>query len=1161
MAERPMASDDDEEAGQFDQLEEEDEGEGVEELGDADEEDDDGEDGQDEYEKHGFIADDVEDEEPEENEVWESDEERHKEKKRVSEKNFVLDEDDYELLEDKNITVHRPRAESKNFKRLKKAKINAEAGSTGVSDEQEYDGVGRGGRTAEKKLELNLFGGDDGGPLEDEEQIEEMEDGDMADDDDEMADFIVDEDMDESGQPVRQTPGVPSSALQEVNEIFGDVEELLKHRKHQLDSSFEERMRRIEDEFEPTILEHKFMTEHDEAICRIDEPERMLLTERSLGLSERDTTDLVDRMDEEAKWIFSQIESGSSTLPLFAKKLVDGVPEVSIKEEHIHNFLHFTHQEKRDVPFIAMYRKDECRSLLMDPQQDEGYEWNLGQPVLKWHQVLWAIHDLDKKWRLLQKRKSALLIYYNKRFEEESCSVYDETRLGLNRQLFESIIKALTNAESEQEVDDVDSKFCLHFPPGVVVVDEGQYKTPKPKSLHSICSKAGLWEVASKFGYNSEQFGLQISLREIRVDVLEDWKETPEDMASSFTCAMFETPQAVLKGARHMAAVEISCEPVVRKHFRSIYFDHAVVSTCPTTDGNAIIDSFHEFASVKWLKNKPLNKFVDAQWLLIQKAEEEKLLQVTVKLPEENLNKLVSDSLEKYLSMGVSEFAQLWNEQRKQILQDSIFTFILPSLEKEARSSLTCRSKSWLLLEHGRHLFNKVSVAPYQRIENDLGSDDEAAPRVMACCWGPGKPPTTFVMLDSFGEVLDILEAGSISLRSKNVNDQLRKENDQERLKRFMTEHQPQVVVLGAVNLSCIRLKDDIYEIIFRMVEENPRDLGHEMDGLIGLSVVYGDESLPRLYENSRISSDQLPAQSGVVKRAVALGRYLQNPLAMVATLCGPDREILSWKLNPLEKFLAADEKYEVIEQIMVDVTNQVGLDLNLAISHEWLFAPLQFISGLGPRKAAYLQKSLVRDSAISSRKDLYEDHCLGNNIFENASGFMRVRRSGLAADGSRSFDLLDDTRIHPLNYITAEEMAIDICREYCGDDNVIEMAVENLRQGPDVLKSFNVDAYAQDKNRFAVREILRTIKLELIQGYQDWRRQFEEPSMYEEFFMISGETEDTLAEGRTVQATVGRVQSSRAICLLESGLVGMLAREDYSDDWKDSDLTEKLVA
>lgn len=58
----------------------------------------------------------------------------------------------------------------------------------------------------------------------------------------------------------------------------------------------------------------------------------------------------------------------------------------------------------------------------------------------------------------------------------------------------------------------------------------------------------------------------------------------------------------------------------------------------------------------------------------------------------------------------------------------------------------------------------------------------------------------------------------------------------------------------------CLLVFSSLCQIIFKMVEENPRDVGHDMDGL---SIVYGDESLPRLYENSRISSDQLPGQSG----------------------------------------------------------------------------------------------------------------------------------------------------------------------------------------------------------------------------------------------------------------------------------------------------------
>lgn len=261
------------------------------------------------------------------------------------------------------------------------------------------------------------------------------------------------------------------------------------------------------------------------------------------------------------------------------------------------------------------------------------------------------------------------------------------------------------------------------------------------------------------------------------------------------------------------AAVEISCEPGVRKHVRSIFMDNAVVSTSPIPDGNTAIDSFHQFAGVKWLRDKPLNRFEDAQWLLIQKAEEEKLLKVTIKLPEVILEKLISDSNDYYLSDGVSKSAQLWNEQRKLILHEAFYTNLLPSMEKEARSLLTSRAKAWLLSEYGRLLWDKVSVSPYQRKENDLNSDEEAAPRVMACCWGPGKPATTFVMLDSSGEVLDVLHAGSLNLRGLSVTEQQRKKNDQQRVQKFMMDHQPNVVVLGAANLSCTRLKEDIYEV------------------------------------------------------------------------------------------------------------------------------------------------------------------------------------------------------------------------------------------------------------------------------------------------------------------------------------------------------------
>ncbi|XP_017246886.2 transcription elongation factor SPT6 homolog isoform X3 [Daucus carota subsp. sativus] len=1114
------------------------------------EEDDEDETGQDEYENDGFIVDDEEQEEG-----GDSDEEMQKKrrrKKRESQKNYVLDEDDYELLEDNNVTgFRRPEQESKKFKRLKKAQRDHHSGLSGGN---EFDRSGR------DVLQHSLFGDDE--ELEDIAEEEQLEEDNELGDEDDLGDFIVEEDLDEHGAPMRrdvtkkkprQAQGVSSSALQEAHDIFGNVDDLLKRRAYH-----DGRKERTGGGVDPTIIAEKYMTEKDDLIRNTDFPERWQIFEHSTGPPPTDESSI----DEESTWICNELRN---MIHLFGR--IVEISELSIVKEDVMRFLDFIHIQKLDVPFIAMYRKDECPSLFKDPEQLEAdalQNISDGKPALMWHKILWTILDLDKKWLLLQKRKSALQLYYKKRYAEESRIIDDETRLNFIRQLFDSVTKSLKAAVSEREVDDVDSKFNLHFPPGEVGDVNGQYKRPKRRSQYSSCSKAGLWGLVSKLGYSSEQFGLQLSLEKMRMEELLDSKETPEEAALNFICAMFETPQNVLRGARHMAALEICWEPYVRKHVRSIYMDNAVVSTIPTPDGNVAIDASHQYATIKWLREKPLGKFMDAQWLQIQKAEEEKLIKVTLKLPEPVLSKLISDSNENYLSDGVSKSAQLWNEQRKLILQDAFFDFLLPSMEKEARLLLAGRARSWLLLEYGKLLWDRVSVAPYQRKEQDLSSDEEAAPRVMACCWGPGKPATTFVMLDSCGEVLDVLYAGSICNRGQNVNDQQRKKNDQQRVLKFMTEHQPHVVVLGAANLSCTRLKEDIYEIIFKMVEETPREVGHDMDGI---SILYGDETFPHLYENSRISSDQLPLQSGIVKRAVALGRYLQNPLAMVATLCGPGKEILSWKLSPLEDFLTSDDKFGMIEQIMVDVTNQVGLDVNLALSHEWLFSTMQFISGLGPRKAASLVRSLVRNGAIFTRKDLLTEHGIGKRVFVNSVGFLRVRRTGMAASTSQFIDMLDDTRIHPEFYGLAQELARDVYLEDVqddtvdyDDDEVLQLAIEHVREKPHLLKSLEVHEYAKSKQLESKIQTLNLIRLELIHGFQDWRKPYAEPSQDEEFCMISGETEDSLAEGRIVQATVRRVLPQKAICVLDSGLVGILGKEDYADDWKElPDLNEKL--
>lgn len=290
----------------------------------------------------------------------------------------------------------------------------------------------------------------------------------------------------------------------------------------------------------------------------------------------------------------------------------------------------------------------------------------------------------------------------------------------------------------------------------------------------------------------------------------------------------------------------------------------------------------------------------------------------------------------------------------------------------------------------------------------------------------------------------------------------------------------------------------------------------------------------------------------------------------MVASLCGPRREILSLKFHPLQEYLSNDEVYETLEQVMITITNQVGVDINLAASHEWLFAPLQFVCGLGPRKAAHIQRSL-RGQRLNSRKEMISTYALvGKSVFINAAGFIRVRGLGQGASVNQVMDVLDDTRIHPEFYDLAMELAEYAYSEEYGNDRddeedlTAEMAVERARDNPGLLTKLDLDKFLSttldkgDRGPGRNQENLQLIISELLDGYREWREAYTKPSDEAIFDMLTGENEDSLAVGRLVHATVKKVQENRVLCMLDSGLLGIVQKEDLSDE-KCHDPSEKV--
>ncbi|TYH05909.1 hypothetical protein ES288_A08G116500v1 [Gossypium darwinii] len=149
-----------------------------------------------------------------------------------------------------------------------------------------------------------------------------------------------------------------------------------------------------------------------------------------------------------------------------------------IKKEDIMRFLELHHVEKFDVPFIAMYRKKQCLSLLDDFEQNEAEnednddvgqsrqlkclnQWLSHNNGLYTMMILWIIKELDM-WLLLQKRKSVLQMQQKKNYDEECLKIDNSEKYTLNKQLFESISKSLNEAETKEEIDDMDAKYTLN---------------------------------------------------------------------------------------------------------------------------------------------------------------------------------------------------------------------------------------------------------------------------------------------------------------------------------------------------------------------------------------------------------------------------------------------------------------------------------------------------------------------------------------------------------------------------------------------------------------------------------------------------------------------------------------------------------------------------
>lgn len=130
------------------------------------------------------------------------------------------------------------------------------------------------------------------------------------------------------------------------------------------------------------------------------------------------------------------------------------------------------------------------------------------------------------------------------------------------------------------------------------------------------------------------------------------------------------------------------------------------------------------------------------------------------------------------------------------------------------------------------------------------------------------------------------------------------------------------------------------------------------------------------------------------------------------------ENQTLNVALHPMQKHINKARLMDVLEEVNIRFLNNVGVDINLVCDHDHMFNQLQFLSGLGPRKAQrMIQKLKQQNNKVETRLDIQKNNILDKKCFKSSIGFIKVRVPVEKRNKIQGIDLLDQTRIHFFQY------------------------------------------------------------------------------------------------------------------------------------------------
>jgi len=465
-----------------------------------------------------------------------------------------------------------------------------------------------------------------------------------------------------------------------------------------------------------------------------------------------------------------------------------------------------------------------------------------------------------------------------------------------------------------------------------------------------------------------------------------------------------------LEGARDIIAEMISENPDTRKRVRDLFWSEGVVESHilkgKESDGQKFKDYF------EW--NEPIAKTPSHRLLAMRRGEKEGILALDIYPPEE----MAILSMERQYIKNENDAAG----QVKLAIKDCYKRLLRPSLETEVRMESKIKADEEAIKVFASNLKELLLAAPLGQ-KNVLALD-------------PGfRTGCKVVCLDRQGKLLhhDVI---------------------------YPHEPQREAAKSGALIKSLCE-KFDIEAIAIgngtagRETESFAKSIGLNNKILI----VMVNESGASVYSASEVARDEFPDKDVTVRGAVSIGRRLTDPLAELVKI-----DPKSIGVGQYQHDVDQTKLKQGLDDVVMSCVNSVGVEVNTA-SKELL----SYVSGLSSALAKNIVEYRNQNGPFKDRASLMKVTRLGEKVFEQAAGFLRIHDAE---------NPLDSSAVHPESYSIVELMSKDM-----------NCSVKELMSSGELRKQLDLKKYVSEKVGLPT---LTDILVELEKPGRDPRKVFE---------------------------------------------------------------------